>query len=616
MSESPKQKKGFFSRILDFIDGFRRVVINLLFLVFLGFFIFTIYTAYNSSKGVLQPESAALVLAPQGVVVDQLAYVDPVSHLAGPSPIAETLLSDLIEAVDKAKDDQQIKMLVLWLDDLEHIGISKAGELGAAIDRFKTSKKPVVAVGELLDQDSYYLAAYADEIIIHPMGGVAIEGFSVYRNYYKTALEKLSIDFHVFKVGDFKSAMEPFIRDDMSAEAKAANKAWLEQLWRQYTVDIAKRRKILVTDFSRYINDIDQVLAAEGGSAAKAALSNGLVDKVLTDPEMRDALIAHVGADEENNFNQVFYRDYLRRDRLAELTSPKIDKPSVGLIVARGNIMTGDQPTGVIGSDNLKRLIRDAAADKNIKALVLRIDSGGGSAFASEVIRNELNLLQAAGKPLVVSMGSVAASGGYWIAAAADEIWATSSTLTGSIGIFGAFPTFDRSLEKLGVGTDGIGTTDLAGSLRVDRPVNPIAAAALQQNLEYGYSQFLSIVASGRDMLPEQVDKIAQGRVWSGKDAQEIGLVDKLGSLEAAIESAAQLAELTDYGVETLKEPLPPGAELLRLFMDQVGFITPQIKMPSALDSLLQPYAQTIKSLEQMNDPRGIYLQCTACSSL
>ncbi len=601
-----QKNRGFFSRMLAVIDAMRRWIVNLLFLFFFGFMLFSLYNAFRIDV----PGGGALVLMPEGNVVEEYTAVDALTQLSADGQPQETLLQDLIDAVDYARGDSSIKVMLLLLDDLQHIGMAKGLELGEALQRFRESGKEIVAMSGSYDQDSYLLAANADRVLVHNMGGVSIEGFSVVRNYLRDALEKLKVTMHVFKVGSYKSAVEPLLRNDMSEEAREANRGWLEPLWDLYRDRIVAARNITVNDFDYYVNNIDRVLAGSGGDAAQAALDYGLVDGIVSRPTLSNMMAEQVGWDEDGYFNQVYYRNYLRFKRAVNLPN---NDAGVGVIIASGNIVDGDQPPGTIGGDSLARLVRQARLDNKLKALVLRVDSGGGSAFASEVIRAELEALQQAGKPLVVSMSSMAASGGYWIAAGGDEIWASPATLTGSIGIFGAFPTAERLLEDLGVHTDGIGTTAVAGKLRVDRPLDPIVARAIQRGIEHGYQRFINVVAEGRGKLPEQVKPIAEGRVWSGMDAHELGLVDRLGGLDGAITSAAQLAGLSDDSHRVLRLPLSPEEELLRWIME-AGVVSSQW-LPASVSTLLQQWLPSVKALPVLNDPRGVYAQCLLCAA-
>ena len=598
------KKRGFFSRIVAIIEGTRRWVFNILFVIFVG----VVLTAVFTSVSVSVPDGAVLIVTPEGVVVDQITAVDALTQLSASGLPTETLLSDLIETVDLATEDPRIEVILLQLDELKHIGLSKTLELSESINRFRDSGKTVVATASHYNQDQYLLASFADQIFVHNMGGVGIEGFAVIRNYFLDAINKLKIRFHVFKVGSFKSAIEPLLRNDMSDAAKESNKAWLDQLWTVYSDTLTARRGISAEKLDFYVNHIDDVMAKVNGDAAQAALDYGLVDGIVSRPALRSMLIERVGEDKDGAYKHIFYRDYLALSQNLRPAKPA----GVGVIVASGNIVDGTQPAGTIGGDSLASLIRQARRDNDVKAVVLRIDSGGGSAFASEVIRAELVQLQEAGKPLVVSMGSMAASGGYWIAAGADEIWATPATLTGSIGIFGAFPTVDEMLSGLGISTDGIGTSAVAGKLRPDIPLDPILERAIQSGIEYGYRRFIGIVADGRNKLVEQVEPIAEGRVWSGVDAQQLGLVDQLGGLKQAVASAAALAGLSDASSRILRLPLTPEEELMQLLLGS-GMVKQLMQSSSPLLSTLNSVLPAWSSMLQLRDSRGVYAFCIMC---
>jgi protease-4 len=598
------KKRGFFSRIVAIIEGTRRWVFNILFVIFVG----AVLTALFTSVTVSVPDGAVLIVTPEGVVVDQITAVDALTQLSSSGLPTETLLSDLIETVDLATEDPRIEVILLQLDELKHIGLSKTLELSESINRFRDSGKTVVATASHYNQDQYLLASFADQIFVHNMGGVGIEGFAVIRNYFLDAINKLKIRFHVFKVGSFKSAIEPLLRNDMSDAAKESNKAWLDQLWAVYSDTLIARRGISAEKLDFYVNHIDDVMAKVNGDAAQAALDYGLVDGIVSRPALRSMLIERVGEDKDGAYKHIFYRDYLALNQNLRPAKPA----GVGVIVASGNIVDGTQPAGTIGGDSLASLIRQARRDNDVKAVVLRIDSGGGSAFASEVIRAELAQLQEAGKPLVVSMGSMAASGGYWIAAGADEIWATPATLTGSIGIFGAFPTVDEMLSGLGISTDGIGTSAVAGKLRPDIPLDPILERAIQSGIEHGYRRFIGIVADGRNKLVEQVEPIAEGRVWSGVDAQQLGLVDQLGGLKQAVASAAALAGLSDTSSRVLRLPLTPEEELMQLLLGS-GMVKQVLQSSSPLLSTLNSVLPAWSSMLQLRDSRGVYAFCIMC---
>ena len=420
-----EKKVGFvrrnFRRLMKFIAALRTLLTNLIFLVFLV----VLLLAFSGSKIPSVLNKGALILNIQGSLVDQKNYIDPIVRIMGETDPSqyETLLQDVIDAIDYGTEDQRITSLVLSLDDMFYGGIAKMQELAPALQRFRDSGKKIVAIGDNYRQDQYWLAAQADEIYINPNGAVLLDGYGLYRNYFQQALAKLKIDFHVFRIGEYKSAMEPFNRSDMSQEAKQANLVWLGALWHEYTKAVAERRNIPINDINQYINQFDQRLAEYQGNASSAAIAAGLIDGVKTRDEINRYLIEVAGAvDQQGLYEGIGFEHYLSVKKI-ESSTPNADA-KVGVIVAAGNIADGEQPPGAIGGDTLAALIREARIDATIRALVLRIDSGGGSAFAADVIREELNLLQAEGKPLVVSMGGLAASGGYWVAAGADEIWA------------------------------------------------------------------------------------------------------------------------------------------------------------------------------------------------
>lgn len=600
------------------LNNLRRAVLNLLFLLVL----IVVLVAIFKEEGARVPDGCALLLSPAGVIVDQHSFIDPLaSVLNSEGEIRETLLSDLIKAIDAAAKDSRIKVMVIQTDAMEHGGLSKMQELAPAIERFRKSGKPVIAVGDSFNQDQYWLATQADEIVLNPMGEVLVQGFGVYTNYFKQALDKLDVNFHIFRVGTYKSAVEPFMRDDMSAEVKQNHLTWLGSLWQQYKDGVAARRNIKPESLDTYANHMDAVLAASEGDAGKAALTAHLVDKLQTREQFNQALIEKVGVDEDGLYQAIDFRDYLAANKHL----PVMGKDKIGLIVARGVILDGEQHAGQVGGDTAATLLRQARLDDDVKAVVLRVDSEGGSAFAAEIIRQEVLELRAAGKPVVISMGSIAASGGYWIAANADEIWATPATITGSIGIFGAFPTLENSLAKLGVHTDGVGTTLVADAFRIDRPLSPAVASAIQSNINAGYKRFLGVVATGRNMQEADVDKVAQGQVWSGSDAKRIGLVDQLGGLDDAVHAAAKRAKLADYTLDLIAPPQSTQEALMAHFigteqslmnvLDVRANRARSFSTPSAF-AAFRPLLREWQKLSLWNDPRFTYVFCGECARL
>lgn len=533
----------FFRFVIALFEGLRKTLHLLLLLAIFGF----IFGALQGSIPKM-PDDAALVIRPEGEIVEQQSG-DPLElALAEARGMGrnETTLRDLTEAIEAAKDDKRIKTLVLDFDAMGGAGQPTLDEFARAVKAFRESGKKVIAYGTGYGRDSYYVAAHADEIYLDPMGLVVLEGYERYRNYYKSALDKLGIDVNVFRVGTFKSAVEPWIRDDMSLEDRVASQAFVDSLWGSYLDVVAAARGLEPSALRQYVDTLSPTVKAAKGDTAKVALDAKLVTALKTPLEVEQRIMELAAKDEDKEtYRSVGLDDYLRIVRAEDKISRHPDA-RVAVLIGSGEIVDGSGGGGVIAGDDMSALIRKARLDEDIKALVLRIDSPGGSVLASEKIYREVLAFKETGRPVVVSMGDLAASGGYYIAAPADEIWASPATITGSIGIFGLFPTAPRALDKIGVSTDGVGTTPLSGELRLDRSVGPAAAMLLQATIERGYEDFLARVSKGRNKSRDEIDAIAQGRVWSGRDAKERGLVDQLGSLDQAIAAAAKRAGLED----------------------------------------------------------------------
>ncbi|WP_341936563.1 signal peptide peptidase SppA [Marinimicrobium sp. C2-29] len=616
--DSTPRRPGVIRRLFGFlgraISWFRVTLTNLIFLVLLV----VVIVALMPQQPVSLPDEFALRLAPNGYLVDEESYVDPISFILGGGEAndLEIPTRDLIKAIDEGREDPRVTALVLELSDFMGGGISKLEEVGAALTRFKDSGKPVVALSDLYTQDQYYLASYANDVYLDPMGSVLLTGYSSYRTYFKDALDKLAINFHVFRVGQYKDFVEPYTRNDMSPASREHNSEWLNQLWGVYTSRVEASRQLPTGAINSYIDNLDQRLIEAGGSGAQLAREAGLVDEVLSYRERHNTLTERFGYSSEGDYyNGVDYDVYLADTRRLD---PSEADGKVGLVLATGTISDGEQPEGSIGSDTFLQRIQQVRDDPSIKALVVRIDSGGGSAYASEVIRSELAALRAEGMPVLISMGSMAASGGYWMAAGADEIWATPTTLTGSIGVFGAIPTFEDSLDKLGINVDGVGTTPLAGSMRLDRELSSQASRIIQQTVNNIYSQFLNLVAEARGMTPEAVDQIAQGRVWTGATAQELGLVDRLGSLRETLAAAAGHAELDEYEVKVITRPLSPVEVLMKQISEgQASALIPknttQHWLSADIKRQLSPLLAPFRALAEMDDNRAVYARCLEC---
>jgi protease-4 len=534
--------KKVFGLLFRGLDGLRKILHLLLLLVIFGF----IFGALQGSVPKI-PSDAALVLRPEGEIVEQLSG-DPLQlAIAEARGLGrdETLLRDLVDALHAAKGDPRIKTVVLEFDSMAGAGQPTLDEFARAVADFRKSGKKVIASGSGFARDTYYVAAHADEVYLDPMGLLVLEGYERYRNYYKDALDKLGVDINVFRVGTYKSAVEPYLRSDMSPEDREASQAFVNSLWETYLAAVAKARGLTPEALSAYVNTFTPQVQAAKGDTAKVALQAKLVTALKTPNEVERRVMELAGKDEDkDSYRGISFRDYLRVARAENRVGKSADE-RIAVLVGSGEIVDADG-AGVISGDKMSSLIRKARLDEDIKALVLRVDSPGGSVAASEQIYREINAFKATGRPVVVSMGDLAASGGYYIAAPADEIWASPATITGSIGIFGLFPTAPRAVKNLGIGTDGVGTTPLSGELRIDRPIGPAASQLLQSVIEHGYEDFLARVSGGRKMTRDQVDAIAQGRVWSGRDAKRLGLVDNLGSLDDAVNAAAKRAKLVD----------------------------------------------------------------------
>lgn len=595
------------------LDVLRRFLHLVVLLVVFGF----VVGALRGSVPTV-PLKAALLVAPEGAIVEQSsgdALERAVQEARGQGH-AETLLWDLTDSIRAAAKDKRIQVVALDLEKFDGAGQPTLEELAKALHEFRATGKKVISYGNEMTQERYYLAAQSDEIYVDPMGFVLIDGYARYRMFYKEALDKLGVDINVFRVGAYKSAVEEFTRTDMSPEDKQESSAYLNALWTSYQEAITRARKLPADALSKYVNTLAKTVPAAGGNAAQVALEAGLVTGIKSRLDVEKRLIDLVGEDDTTgSFKSVSTTDYARVAH-ADMKIHADGKPRVGVVVASGEILDGDQPPGTVGGDSTARLIRQARLDKNIKAVVLRVNSPGGSVMASEEIYRELLALRAAGKPVIVSMSTLAASGGYYISAPADEIWASPATLTGSIGIFAIIPTIDRTLGKVGVTVDGVGTTPLAGQLRIDRPMSDDSRALLQSQIGRGYEEFLSRVSTGRKKTREEIDAIAQGRVWAGTDAKRLGLVDELGSFDDAVKSAARRAKLTDYQLEFVEPELTWAQQLVLQFKSKAvktvlsAVVDEKTMALARVAQKFDPLTREIERLSRFTERNKVYAYC------
>ncbi len=603
-----------FRAIWTGVDGVRKVLHLLLLL-----FIFSILVAAMSGSVPKIPGQAALVIRPMGTLVEQLEgnpYDRAIAEMFGEAR-PQTLVQDIVDGLEYAQDDPRIKGVVIYLDGLGGGGLSQLQRIGEALVAFRESGKPVIAAADSYGQAAYYIAAHADKVYMHPEGLMLFRGYGVYLNYFAEAIEKLKIDWNVFRVGTYKSAVEPFTRNSMSDDDRVAMSRLMNELWDAYKGGVQEVRNLEPGTFDNVVNNTVELARAADGSIAELAIEFGFVDELLTHSEVKKRVAEYAGWDAQDlgNFNAAPLRDYLAQMRTVRGQPPA--ETNVAVIVAAGEILDGTQPPGTIGGDSTADLLRRARMDETVQAVVLRVNSPGGSAFASEIIRDEIVLLQEAGKPVVASMAAVAASGGYWISMAADRIYASPTTITGSIGIFGMFPTIQRSLEHLGISTDGVGTTKWAGELRLDRAMSDDAKALFQLVIDDGYDDFVSRVAFHRDLPVPEVDRVAQGQVWTGAKALEFGLVDELGNLEQAVSAAAELAGLAPdaYGRVYFEPELTPTEQFLLQLLSAArwtGFEVNALfdRPPSSVERLADMLVGALPPVLRFNDPNGIYAHC------
>ena len=623
VDQEANKKQGMLRRLFGFIGTVVNGIRTLIGVVFIGFLLLML-TGLFADDIQPMPDSGALYLAPSGVLVDQKTTIDPLGEILSETSQqdSETLVRDIVEAVNAAASDRRITHLVLDTDYMTGASLSKLEEISVALLQFKKSGKPIIAVADNLSQSQYYLAAHADEILLNPLGSVMITGFGSNRSFFKDALDKLKINIHIFRVGKFKSAVEPYIGNSMSPESRQETTTLLTELWQFYGSQVEQLRGLPAGTIHSYADNLHSNLKATFGNASALAKEQDLIDQIATRTEMHSYLNEMI-ASTDGYFNHIGLKGYLNHVRLGKFTSAEAQRQKIALIVAAGNIVDGEQPEGTVGGDTLSGIFADVRDNDDIKAVVLRIDSPGGSAFASEVIRDAMAATREQGIPIVVSMGSYAASGGYWIATEADRVLAMPTTITGSIGVYGVIPTMEDSLAALGVYSDAVNTTANASLLQLNRPMTEQAKIIFQSGVDNVYSRFITLVANARNSTPKAVHEIAQGQVWTGQKALQLGLIDQLGDLNDAIVEAAELADLSEYSVTYQRKPLTFYEQFLAeingniraslaglgVNIEQASWLPDSLRQQAV--SLLKPFAL----LDQLTDPRGVYLYCDDCPS-
>ncbi len=611
--------RSIFSYLWKIINGTRKVILNLVFFLILAVFLVSLFSGEDPIE---VPENGILVLNPNGMLVEEKTWVDPFSQflneaMGSSDDIPEVLLSDVVDSIEKAKTDERIGALYLNLQNLYPSGLNKLQVVAEALDDFRTSGKPIISNADYYDQHQYYLAAHADQLYLNPMGGVVFEGLDYTQLYFKDLLDKLKVQPQVFKVGKFKAAVEPFIRNDMSDEAREANEFLYSALWDSFRTDVTAARNINPLVTSGKVDDYMSAFNSANGDMAKMALETNMVDALRTRTEVRNELINLAGYDkEEDTFRHITYDNYLATEMEVPESLQPTDRSQIAVVVARGQIVNGSQKAGMIGGDSTAKLIREARNNKQTKAIVLRIDSPGGSAFASEIIRQEILQAKEAGIPVVASMSTVAASGGYWIAADADKIVAAPTTITGSIGVFGLLMTLEDSFAAIGIHSDTVSTTEIS-SLNPLEEMTDYQKNLVQSSVEATYADFLTIVSNARNMSRDDVHEVAQGRIWTGKQAMERGLVDQLGNFDDSVNVAAQLAAIDDYDVKVIQQELSSKEQFFADLFNSTSDYIPTPSVGNEAKHWLMGTLNKVKSetavLQNFNDPKNVYSYCALC---
>ena len=599
--QSSTTAPGALRRIGTFLTTVRNLVLNLLFLLVIIAVGLTMLAQCTPTT--LKP-GTALLLNPVGAVVEARSLPGGLTDfLTGGPSVNEVELESILSAIRRAATDERINALILDIDELNYVSPAHASRIGHTLEVFKTSGKEVLAYGHYYSQEQYHIASFADALYMHPLGQVILEGYGNYNLFYDQLLDKLGVKVHEFRAGEYKSALEPLTRSDMSEESRLAYESVYGDLWQHFVANVARNRAIAPHDVQTYANEIAELAQSVKGDLARMALENHLVDELLTPDQALVRLSDSTGGlSDQGDLKAIDFATYLNA------TDPQDSAADakIAVLVAQGPIVLDGPPRRVASAEILARQIREARLDPNVRALVLRVDSPGGSQFASELIRQELELMQLSGTPVVASFASVAASGGYWIASTADRIVSEATTITGSIGIFSYLMTYEDTLAKVGVFADGVSTTDHTFGLNPFTGVNAAMSRVMQSRIEHGYEQFVNLVAKGRGLPIEAAYEAAEGRIWSGEAALELKLVDHLGGLDTALAQAAELAGLDAWEVVPIVEPLDPRSAFLAQMLGGMGVSIETSRVWSALQD-------TVEQLLRVRDPNALYALCAPC---
>ncbi|OBW94025.1 protease [Gallibacterium genomosp. 3] len=611
----------FIWQLLNFC---RRVLMNIIF-VLLAVLIFAGISLIVHEKNSQPIPQGALQLKLNGFLADNREENSELKTLLNnlqQQTMPEKISTfDLVYAITQATDDERIKGIVLDLNGFEGGDLPSLNFVGHALQEFKKSGKPVIAMSDNYSQNQYILASYADKIYLHSQGQVELTGLSGQHFYYKSLLDKLDANPHVFRVGTYKSAVEPLLRDDMSEEARQNASQWMNTMWHNIQTTISTNRHLEIEKaFPTPENYLQQLKVLKGDLTAYA-INTKFVSVAMSRYAVEDQLKQLFGVDADNEYQHINFSDYLAV--LPDYETELATQNNIAVVRVEGAIIDGESEEEGVGGDTVARLLREAAEDNTVKAVVLRVNSPGGSAAASEIIREEIEHLQSLGKPVIVSMGGMAASGGYWISSTADYIVADNNTITGSIGIFAAFVTLEKSLQNLGIHSDGVETSPLA-KMSMLTELSKEYADVIQLSIEHGYDQFLSLVAKGRKLDKSAVDKIAQGRVWLGEDALKHKLVDELGDFNRAMAVAtekilAKDKKLSEKDVGYIWLTDQDNSGLLSLLSGKQSHFTTQIlSQVFGLNNIpqLRQLREQLGILTQFTDPKGQYLYCLNCQSV